>query len=287
MSTLAPIDKINTALSTLEAKYGENIPLADLRQSLADAFKSTPTLGGAGPVSSSEQCASLVKDGSKQCSKKGNKLGSDGKNYCTQHFNTAFPDEATPAAPKSAKASKPAATKTATAAAKKPVCKVSSGTPKPGVNPPCDHDIKGTNPRKCGKGGKEKGKDGKWYCGTHVKSHQSGGPSVANDNAAEAAMAAAMQPSEIAIDDIINLAVDQNGLCYVADWEGNGVSVVARVTGGVVGDITETDITFCNTNGFNMVPPADRTRIIAMTPEERQTFMSGEAAPGVTEEGSL
>jgi len=264
---MATIEKISVIIAELEKKHGESIPLQDLRQSVAQLFEGLPDASsqadGKQAKPAGEQCCAMTKaKDPKQCSKTGVSIGSDDKHYCTMHFKTAFPELAS-ALP--VKEKKPVAE-----GAKKPTApKATAG--KGSMNPTCDHDISGKNPRKCTSAGKIQA-GGKWYCGTHSKSHTAGAGTKSNDAGASSKIAkgAELEAPSILMNDELGLAVDQNGLCYVNDYEGKGVSVVGRLTGNVVVDVTSADEAFCKTKDLPLVPLEGRLKIIALTPKERE-----------------
>lgn len=269
---MATIEKISVIIAELEKKHGENIPLQELRQSVAQLFEGLPDASSASQAKpAGEQCCAMTKaKDPKQCSKTGVAIGSDDKHYCTMHFKTAFPELA---AALPVKEKKPA-----TEGAKKPTApKATAG--KGSMNPTCDHDISGKNPRKCTSAGKVQA-GGKWYCGTHSKSHTGGAGTKSNDASASSKIAKSteMEAPSILMNEELGLAVDQNGLCYVNDYEGKGISVVGRLTGNVVVDITSEDETFCKKTDLPLVPLEGRLKIIAMTPKERDAQFMQESA---------
>jgi hypothetical protein len=274
---MATLEKINIVLGDLEKTHGATIPIADLRQSMARVYEELASSASSSkaPASNSETCAAFTKpakksDAPKQCSKKGTNIGTDDKHYCAIHFAKEFPDLAA-ALPKKEKT--PAtSSSSASSAGKKPAApKTTVG--KGSLNPTCDHDIKGKNPRKCTSAGKCQQPDGKWYCGTHLKSHMApAGGASSNDAGASNKIAKAHSVSQPLMDNELGLAVDQNGICFVGDYDGKGVHVVGRTSAGGVIDLNEADTKFCKENDYPIVPADVRLKIIAMTPEDRLKF---------------
>ena len=285
---MATLEKITSVLAALELSHGQTIPLADLRQAMAHACEelaaAAPASRVSAPASSSEQCSAMTKPTSKnaepkQCSKKGTNVGTDNKHYCTTHFKTAYPElaaaaaaaappkpERKPRAPKGEKAEKKAA----------PKATVGKGS----LNPTCDHDITGKNARKCAAAGKQE-INGKWYCTTHAKKHTAAGAAAAKDAVAGNKIAKAMQFSQPTVDEQLGCAIDENGLCYVGDYEGNGVSVLGRLQGGVITpELSATDEAFCQDNGMPVIPLEERVRIIALPLAERMLMTVADEEPG-------
>lgn len=247
------------------------------------------------PSASGGTCAGQTKAG-KQCSLKGPYKGSDEHGYCMRHFKELFPGVELPAKegvkPKvtgasAAKSTPPAKGSAAkSSAVKTPTVKATVSSGSGAIAQPCDHDIKGPNARKCGKNSKGQAPDGRWFCTTHLKSHSAdkAGKAAASDAAVAAKLAAHAgyeTPTELLLDDEIGLAKDINGMCYVADWAAQGPSVVGRLVSGVLEELTEEDLRFCEDAALLLVPAPDRTRIIALPVAERAKLMEeGDATAG-------
>lgn len=260
---MASLDKINSALSALELKHGASIPLADLRLELAAAFAASTAVSSA-PVEG--LCASLTKD-NKQCSKKATKPGSDGKSYCSQHHAKLFGASPSTKPAAAAASSKPAAAK-----------KASVSTGKGNPNPPCDHDVKGANPRKCGKGSKEEA-GGQWYCTTHLKSHKGASIAAAGNNIAAAKISSGYKTIELVADVATGLAKDGNGIYYVEDYENNGPAACARLTANKIVDLTVEDLAFLEKESCPVLPAELRAAIIANPAESAKYKAPAEAEP--------
>lgn len=273
---MTTLNKLNVALIELEKAHGAMIPLADLKQTLAKLFEQEASDSLAAP-SKGEQCVSMTKASiPKQCSKQGTNLGTDNKNYCTLHFKTEFPDLAkTAAESKPVKAAKASSSSSSPPSAAKKPAAAKTVVGKGSLNPTCEHAIGGKNPRSCTSTGKCQGSDGKWYCGTHVKSHTAatGAIGIANDVLASAKMSQANQKPNLQIDDESGLAIDQNGICYIGDYDNKGPSAVAHRRANLLVELSAEDMVYCEKHDIPVVPSEERTRIIALAPEERKKLV--------------
>ena len=272
MSTL---EKFNNALSELEKQQGDKIAVADIRQLVASTFATVPAVTAAptvtGPVSAAPtgaQCEATTKKDNKQCTKKAQNKGPDGKCYCPQHLRIAFPDSApAPAAAASSSSSTPA---------KKASPKTTVG--KGSLTVTCTHQITGKNARQCAAAGKNLGPDGQYYCGTHFKKFAKGTAVAgvkANDAKAESKIAVSMTQPAPQMNNELGLAVDQNGIAYLNDYKGMGICVCGLVVNGVVVDTTPDTEKFVGEFGLEVIPPEAREEIRKMTPEQRLVYMNG------------
>jgi hypothetical protein len=270
---MTTLEKFNTGLAELEKTHGEKVPVADVRQLVATTFAMIPAATSTAPASSSAaaagQCDAMTKGKDpKQCSKKATTNAPDGKCYCPQHLRMLCP-EAAPAA------SSTAAAPAAATVAKKSSPKITGG--KGALTPTCSHMIGGKNPRQWTSTGKSVGPDGQHYCGTHFKKFEkagAGGVGVKPDNAGAATkIAAAMTAPAPAMNPELGLAVDQNGICYLNDYEGSGVCVCGLLVSGAVVDTTPEIEKFVEPFGLPVIPPEAREKIRKMTPEERKQYM--------------
>ena len=266
------LEKFNNGLMELEKQHGASVPVADVRQLVATTFATVPAATTTAPASASVggaagQCEAMTKGkDAKQCSKKASNKAPDGKCYCPQHFRMHCPDAAPAAAPAAASSSAPA--KKAS-----PKTTVGKGT----LTPTCVYMITGKNPRPCTAAGKNVAPDGQCYCGTHFKKFEKAGTGSGvkpNNAKAETKIAAAMSQPAPQMNTELGLAVDQNGICYLNDYEGSGICVCGLFVGGEVTDVTPEIEAFVEPFGLPVIPKEARERVQKMTPEERMQFMN-------------
>jgi hypothetical protein len=261
------LEKFNAGLAELE-KQVDNLTIADVRQLVAASMSSAAT-SSAAPVAGNCEAMTKGKD-PKQCSKKATVKGSDGKCYCPQHLRINCPGDAPPAA-----ASSSSSTVKAAAASKKASPKTTTG--KGPLATPCSYKIGGKNPRQCTAASKHTGPDGQCYCGTHFKKFEkegSGAGVKANNSNAEAKIASALTQPVPVMNDELGLAVDQNGICYLNDYEGSGVCVCGSLVGGVVVDVTAQIEQFADGFGLPTISAEAREKVRKMSPSERLQFMA-------------
>lgn len=272
MSSL--LEKINAGLLELEKLHGSSIPVSDVRELVASILVA-PTAPAPTPVSSSAggQCEAFTKGkDAKQCSKKATAKGTDNKGYCPQHFRINCPDA--PVATPIVSSSVPA---TASAPAKKPSPKTTVG--KGSLTPTCSYQIGGKNPRSCTATGKNIAPDGQCYCGTHFKKFEKAGSSVGvkgNDAKAESKITTDMTQPVPQIREEFGLAVDQNGICYLNEYEGLDICICGLIVAGEMVDIKPEIEEFAKEFALPIVPAEGREKIRAMTAQERKRFMSVE-----------
>jgi hypothetical protein len=74
----------------------------------------------------------------------------------------------------------------------------------------------------------------------------------------------------------LGLAVDQNGICYLNDYEDSGICVCGMLVGGAVqAEVPPYIAKFIEQFGLPVIPLTARVEVAAMSSSERRQYMEG------------